>query len=190
MGTTSRLLAGLCLLAAAPLAMAGHGPKRPAPRNVIYQSWTVVGYGPTIQDAQTSALEKASQSVGDYLAKSQPGLAWTPPASYLTQRGIVRTIGHPDERELQITGRTFEVTLGVDITQALIEDAPKMSRQRRMEERQRTLALGLGGAVCLLVVLAGYLRLEEATRGYYTRALRLTAAGVLAAVGAGLWLLR
>ena len=52
------------------------------------------------------------------------------------------------------------------------------------------LALGLGGSVALLIVLGGYLRLEEATRGYYTRVLRLTAAGVLSAVAVGLWILR
>ena len=34
----------------------------------------------------------------------------------------------------------------------------------------------------------GYLRLEEATHGYYTRLLRLAAVGVVVLAGVGLWL--
>jgi hypothetical protein len=43
----------------------------------------------------------------------------------------------------------------------------------------------LAGLVVLALVVAAYIRLEEATRGYYTVLLRLTAGGVvmLAAVG-------
>ena len=37
------------------------------------------------------------------------------------------------------------------------------------------LARVLGGALAVLLVVAGYLRLEEATRGYYTKLLRLAA---------------
>jgi hypothetical protein len=47
----------------------------------------------------------------------------------------------------------------------------------------------LAGLVALLVVAGGYLRLEEATRGYYTTLLRAAAVAFLALVGAGLWLL-
>ena len=47
----------------------------------------------------------------------------------------------------------------------------------------------LGGVVCLLLVVGGYLRLEEATKGYYTRLLRLTAIAVLIGVGVGLYVM-
>ena len=43
--------------------------------------------------------------------------------------------------------------------------------------------------MALLLVCGGYLRLEEATRGYYTRLLRLAAFCTLVGVGVGLWLL-
>jgi hypothetical protein len=65
----------------------------------------------------------------------------------------------------------------------------RLARQGRMESRHLILARILGGLVAMLLVLGGYLRLEEATRGYYTSLLRLSAVGVLTAVGAGLWLL-
>jgi len=41
----------------------------------------------------------------------------------------------------------------------------------------------------LLLAVAGYLRLEDATKGYYTRLLRLAAVAFVALVGAGLWMM-
>jgi hypothetical protein len=55
-----------------------------------------------------------------------------------------------------------------------------------MVSRHLLLARVLGGVVCLLIVVGAYLRLEEATKGYYTRLLRLTAIGILIGVGAAL----
>ncbi len=41
------------------------------------------------------------------------------------------------------------------------------------------MGLGLAGVTALLLVAIGYLRLEEATKGYYTGLLRLSALGLL-----------
>lgn len=181
-------LACLCLLAVAPWASAAIGKGTPAPSS--YPSWEVVGYGPAQPDAEQDALSKASQTVYEFLETTHPSIAWTPPGAYLKQRGAVRLVGEPTIKELERSGRVVEVRLRVQVTRELLEESLHMSRQQRMEERQHGLALGLGGAMAVLIVLGGYLRLEEATRGYYTRMLRLTAAGVLAVVGVGLWLLR
>jgi hypothetical protein len=58
-----------------------------------------------------------------------------------------------------------------------------------MHDRQLLLARLLAAAVAVLLVITGYLRLEHATRGYYTTLLRLAAVGIVAVVSAGLWLL-
>ena len=87
-------------------------------------------------------------------------------------------------------GQTYEVQLRVTITPEFLGEAQAMARQQRMEIRQGILARVLAAAMALLLVLGGYLRLEEVPRGYYTRALRLAAVGLLAVVGVGLWLLR
>ena len=47
----------------------------------------------------------------------------------------------------------------------------------------------LAALVALLAAVACYLRLEDATKGYYTTLLRLAAVGFVALVGAGIWLL-
>ena len=62
------------------------------------------------------------------------------------------------------------------------------AQQDRVLDRHLLLARVLGGAVAVLLVLAGYLRLEDATRGYYTRLLRLAAIALVALAGVGVWL--
>jgi hypothetical protein len=62
-------------------------------------------------------------------------------------------------------------------------------REVTVQERMVFLARILGGLVALLGVVAGYIRLDDLTKGYYTGWLRLAAGGILAVVGVGLWLL-
>jgi hypothetical protein len=62
-------------------------------------------------------------------------------------------------------------------------------RQERATARQSIMVRVLGGLVALLVVIACYLRLEDATKGYYTTLLRLAAVTFVVLVGAGIWLL-
>jgi hypothetical protein len=62
-------------------------------------------------------------------------------------------------------------------------------RQERATARQSIMVRVLGGLVALLVVIACYLRLEDATKGYYTTLLRVAAVTFVVLVGAGIWLL-
>jgi hypothetical protein len=55
-------------------------------------------------------------------------------------------------------------------------------RQVRAHERQALLAKALAGVVAVLAAVAGYLRLEDATKGYYTAILRLCAVAFVTAV--------
>jgi hypothetical protein len=61
----------------------------------------------------------------------------------------------------------------------IIETYRKDLATRRMERLGGGLALALG----LLAVMAGYIRADEATRGYYTNRLRLVAVAGLGAAG-------
>jgi hypothetical protein len=65
----------------------------------------------------------------------------------------------------------------------------KQQRQVVSQQRQLVLAKGLAAVVAVLAALAGYFRLEEATKGYYTNWLRMAALGLVAAVAAGLLVL-
>ena len=70
------------------------------------------------------------------------------------------------------------------VTAGQKEEMQQVAREHRMKERQGLVARVLAGLVALLLVAGGYLRLEEATRGYYTTLLRGAALVVLALVGA------
>jgi hypothetical protein len=64
-----------------------------------------------------------------------------------------------------------------------------MERKEVSKERQTLLAKLLAGLLAGLVAVAGYLRLDEATKGYYTTWLRVASVALVATVGAGAWLL-
>jgi hypothetical protein len=150
---------------------------------------TFLGYGRTESDARQHALEQARE----WLAE-KGGLDWTPAADYLLQKGLVRFLAPTEEewkqaQDLKITGPMKVVKMELAVTAAQAEDVQQVARVQRMKQRQGVLARLLAGLVALLLVAGGYLRLEEATRGYYTTLLRTAALVVLALVGAGLWLL-
>jgi hypothetical protein len=64
----------------------------------------------------------------------------------------------------------------------------RVAREHRVLERHKLLGRVLAGLVIALVVIAGYLRLEEATRGYYTQMLRLAAVTLVSLAAFALWL--
>jgi len=84
----------------------------------------------------------------------------------------------------QVKRVRYEVVL----TEKYVAEMEPVVRQQRMQERQLVLFRGLAGLVAILLVTAAYLRLEEMTKGYATKLLRLGGAVVLALVAAGLWL--
>lgn len=65
-------------------------------------------------------------------------------------------------------------------------DLERYAREVAVAVRLRGLVLGFGGVLCLLAVVFGYLRLDTATRGYYTGRLQfLAATAILIVVVAG-----
>ncbi|HEY7154123.1 MAG TPA: hypothetical protein VH575_09225 [Gemmataceae bacterium] len=171
----------LCLIAGsvlAPRVIASRtiqrGPKEP-PIKEEFQ-----GYGKSIKDAETHALEQACDWMG-----VNPNLGWKPTPEFLRSKGMVR-FGEPTEKEFEKAGPMQVVAMQLEITDDQKSEIQKHAREERMPSRHLLLARVLGGVVCLLIVMGGYLRLEEATKGYYTRLLRLAAITFLIVVGVGL----
>lgn len=186
--TWLRLLA-LCLIVGGDRALDAPLQARPAhPRPVkVLVKEEFQGYGMTPKDAENDALERAC---GWLAAHSDPG--WNPTSEFLREKGMVSFIGDPTEKEFQsvqgITkdGKVKVVTLRLEITEAQAHDIQQQAQQHRMKERQKSSLLVLFAVACLLGVVGGYLRLEEATKGYYTHLLRIAAIGILLVVAAGL----
>ncbi len=186
---TAFRIVGLCVLAVAIQAACSQAfahPKPPNSKKILIQE-EFQGYGLTTKDAEANAVENACQ----WLA-THSSFGWCPPAEYLRDKGMIRTVGEPDEKEFEFVkeaakgGKVKVVTMQLEITADQARDIQKQAQNQRMKERQRYSLLGLVGAVALLGVVSGYLRLEEATKGYYTRLLRIAALSVLLVIVAGL----
>jgi hypothetical protein len=161
-----------------PAALAGNRQNGLQKKPVLKEEFT--GYGKTVKDAEAHALEQAHAWMAQHA-----NFGWTPSAEYLRERGLVR-FGDPTEEEFEKAGLMKVVKGDLEVTPEQAREIQQHARQERMSSRHLLLAKVLGGLVCLLLVVGGYLRLEEATRGYYTRALRLGALGILAVVLLGL----
>jgi hypothetical protein len=195
-------LAALCLLAlslrttadrahAQAAAPGGAGAARGQ-----YPTWEVKRYGETADDARDLALAAACDEVASYFRRDVPAIGdWTPSQDSLQKKNVISLMDVPQLKQIEKPqpdrpeGReAFEARVKVEITPKSLEELSKEAREGRMQDRQSLLARLLAGAVALLLVTTGYLRLEDATRGYYTTLLRLTALGAVAAVGVVLWL--
>lgn len=161
-------------------------PARPLPAPPANPTWTEDGYGRTPQDAEEVALKKAQESVTTFLLKQYGDLGgWMPKPESLREAGVVRPEGSPET--VQLDGRQVQhVRVRVELTPTYLGQVQEFARAQRIEQRHLVLARVLAGLVVLVVVVAGYLRLEEATRGYYTRLLRLAGVGVLVLAGLAL----
>ncbi len=180
-----RLIA-VCLIAGSVPASSSPAAAASGPKKVLIKE-EFIGYGLTPKDAESNALEHAC----DWLAEHSANLGWTPTPEFLRDKGMVQ-FGEPTEEPFQVAkdfadgGKMKVVKMQLEITAAQARDIQKQARQQRMEGRQKLSLYVLVGLVSLLVVVGGYLRLEEATKGYYTRLLRLAAIGILIAIALGL----
>ena len=172
---------------------------------------TVTGTGASKDGAIQSALVKAREEFAEALKRPQDQI---PDVEYLRQHCLTDLEDKEDgkweedaidNKRVLLSKQTFEraevakdayqVRLRVELSQKdfteitkKIELAREDARRQIVEHRQWWLAKFLLGAVVFLGTLSGYIRLEDATKGYYTGWLRLGMVGVLCAVCAGLWL--
>lgn len=158
-------------------------PKEPDPLVTLI----VEGWGETPEDAKQMALERARREILAYFAQQHQPLEWRPPLAYI-QRHLIKDSDplqgdNLEEPVRQWSGLRLWVEITPDKKQAILQQ----DRGVRSESRMLLLGKLLVGVVALLGAVAGYLRLEEMTKGYYTAWLRLSAIGFVSAVGAGIW---
>jgi len=157
---------------------------RPAGEN---PTWEVEGLAKTLDDAEANALEKARDRVVEELNERYGERDWKLPPSFLRQLKMTRPAAAPEEIDLERSGRSWSVRLTVELTPEALSEIQKLAREQRMVERHRLAARGLAGLLAVLLVAFGYLRLEDATKGYHTTLLRLAALAVLVGAGVFLW---
>jgi hypothetical protein len=150
----------------------------------------VDGYGPNAKAARERALEHAQERVEKLLAQ-RFGPDWRVPAEqlepdYLIRFGVVQPQGEPEPTR-RVDEGAMVARYKVELTADYLTEVKRMAREQLMQSRHLVLARVLAGLVVLLLVTVGYLRLEDVTRGYATKLLRMAAATLLALAAAALW---
>lgn len=154
----------------------------------------VDGNGVTAEKARKQARENAAKRVEELLHERFGRSGWQPAAedvdpANLEELKVIQLTGEPVVGPRVVEGQeNFKATYHVELNAGYLEKLVAKVRQQKVEDRHLLLARVLVGILALLLVTAGYLRLEEMTRGYATKLLRLAAVVLLALVGAGLWL--
>lgn len=168
----------------------------------VLKEWTVFGYAergskpnPEIE-ARQKALNEAASYLGQWLRDRHPKLYWRPTPEALQRFGLVK---ESDFRMVTQSGLvkaelTFHVTQKQHdelLEWGQKEQIQQLKEDRRVRSEQRHLLWGklLGALVLLLALFVAYLRLEDATQGYLTRALRITLLAGVALTLAGLWII-
>jgi hypothetical protein len=148
-------------------------------------TWAVKGYGETVDDARERALEKARTSVEEYLENRYPNIGWQPTIQALLADSVVK-VDEPNPGNFVADRPGYEATAHVDLRDANLGKLQTKVDQAREQAQEnvifwRHLLVGriLAALVALFLIVSGYLRLEELTRGYYTTLLRVGAGAVL-----------
>ncbi len=153
--------------------------------------WTVEGSWPNHDGAMKDALQHAQAKVIAYLRSQNPPVLWTPSIEYVQSR-LIKKPWKEEIKNAVVAEKTeamHYIRLEVEISPKDHADMLRLAREERVHERMFFLGKILAGVVVLLLGVAGYLRLDEQTKGYYTGWLRLATVGLLGVALAGLFLI-
>jgi hypothetical protein len=153
-------------------------PIRATAKSTASATRTVVGQlSATEERAKADARRKLRNEVVSWLDPSVPR-SWTPPERLLDSM-VRETRIKPVHKDY---GTLYEATLSVDASSQRRAELIDLYNRQLVERRMATLGGTLAFILICLAALSGYIRADEATKGYYTNRLRmLTAAGVGAA---------
>jgi hypothetical protein len=139
-----------------------------------------------VEDAEQDALQEAQAHVAGYLRNLRPRIDWVPPGDYIQKR-LVRKQSVETKDFGEDVGVMRRERLEIEVAPRAVREMVRLDRENRSHERMVWLAKLLAGVVVALAAVAGYVHLDERTKGYYTTLLRVSAAGAVGAVAAALW---
>jgi hypothetical protein len=165
-------------------------PAQPVAEETPFPLWNVKEAGQTLDDAEEMAQKKALQEIQTFLARQSPPIRWQPDLAWIKdQQQPLLTHKAVEEGTLPTSGLAVHwVSYDVQLTPQAYRKILEKDRELTMLERQFLLGKIVAGLVAVFTAFAGYYRLEEATKGYYTNWLRLGAVGLVGAVGAAIFL--
>jgi hypothetical protein len=153
---------------------------------------TVEASGLSDKEARQNALVEACAKLREFLHEQHPPVDWMPMPEdvqkYLPQDWQEEK---PLEKDDPVLGpfKVYRMSLTVQVGAHERDKIVELDQHHRMEQRMLWLGKIFAGVVVLLIAVAGYIRLDEWSKGYYSGWLRLVAAGLIVAAGVGVWLL-
>jgi len=127
-----------------------------------------------VNDARAQLIKKLPELRGPNVPRD-----WPVP-NRLVDSMIRETKVVPVERDY---GTVYQATMLVDASPRKISEIASTYRHEQVVKRMATLGGLLAFVLICLATLSGYIRADEATKGYYTNRLRLAAAAGVGAAG-------
>jgi hypothetical protein len=166
------------------------GPDHPWERDVT-------GEGDSPELADQVAVVMARKRLLDHLGAQANLVEKTVTDEFILGTLVKKKTAHsPDQEGDPIAHGSFTTDLHLVLDGAGVRELRKLARKnaelnRQDEVGRRIFLLGRGliGLVALLGGFAGYLRMEELTKGTHTTLLRVGTIGFVSAVVAGMWLI-
>jgi hypothetical protein len=169
----------------APAAAVKESGTPPAP---VFSKAVEGDWKGNLYDAQQDALRAAQAEVIAYLRNQRPPIDWEPPLDYIETHLAPRpwTEKTQDVKDANgvVAGQAYQVGLEVKISPEKRAYMAAQGRELRMQQRMLALGKGLAVLVVVLAAFAGFLRLDEKTKGFYTGWLKFAAVGVVVGVAA------
>jgi hypothetical protein len=159
---------------------------------VVPAGWPteVKGYGLTNEEAKKDAVRQATETVAKFMLLQDPSMdAWQPDEEYVRTHLLEGDGREGDEVKLAagvVRATWIQPLKKTPNWNELVQLNQTAHRHQLAVERQTYAALGLAALTALLATGWGYLRIDEWTRGRFSKVLRIGAVVVIAITGAAL----
>jgi hypothetical protein len=161
-------------------------PKAPRVPRVSFRASRAVGANPVVtgrlsateQRARDDARLQLDRVVAEWLEPEVPR-SWKAPKR-LVDALVLENRVKPVEKDL---GTLFEATIRADLSPARRNEIAETYHRELVARRLALLGGVLAFVLTCLAALAGYIKADEATKGYYTNRLRVAAAAGVGASG-------
>ncbi len=132
-------------------------------------------------DAFEDALKRAAQAIEDHYCLR----------TSLHPEDVKQLVRDPKEKNVPLgenlgEAKQFELTLQMD--DDFVEKLATIERESRMTQRMHILARSLAVLVAGLFAIAGYVRLDEWSKGYYSGLLKAVAFMAVVGIGVAVWM--
>lgn len=126
-------------------------------------------------EAVEDAMHSAAEKVARHLRSQTPPIEWTPSTEFV-RKHMVRNVKE-ETRELTDSNAplTYRANVEFEMTESTYRKVLDEERKYHAEQRMAWLARVFGGLVLILVAIAGYVRLDDVTKGFYSIPLRVAA---------------